>query len=91
MKMGIMIIIIGFIMFIAGLIMFYSIELGQTDPLLRTVKNTGTFIGLSGMGVTLAGILLYVINRNELPMAETYDVYDQNHLSLYLFTVMTDL
>ena len=74
MKMGIMIIIIGFIMFIAGLIMFYSIELGQIDPLLRTVKNTGTFIGLSGMGVTLAGILLYLINRNELPRAETYDV-----------------
>jgi uncharacterized membrane protein len=74
MKMGIMIIIIGFIMFIAGIIMFYSIELGQTDSLLRTVKNTGTFIGLSGMGVTLAGILLYLINRNELPMAETFDV-----------------
>ena len=74
MKMGIMIIIIGFIMFIAGLIMFYSIELGQIDPLLRTVKNTGTFIGLSGMGVTLAGILLYLINRNELSRAETYDV-----------------
>jgi len=73
MKMGIMIIIIGVIMFIAGLIMFYSIELGQIDPLLRTVKNTGTFIGLSGMGVTLAGILLYLINRNELPMAETFD------------------
>ena len=74
MKMGIMIIIIGFIMFIAGLIMFYSIELGQIDPLLRSIKNTGTFIGLSGMGVTLAGILLYLINRNELPMAENYDV-----------------
>ena len=74
MKMGIMIIIIGFIMFIAGLIMFYSIELGQIDPLLRTVKNTGTFIGLSGMGVALAGILLNLINRNELPMAETFDV-----------------
>jgi hypothetical protein len=74
MKMGIVIIITGFIMFITGLIMFYSIELGQTDPLLRTVKNTGTFIGLSGMGVTLAGILLYLINRNELPMAETHDV-----------------
>ena len=74
MKMGIMIMIIGAIMFIAGLIMFYSIELGQIDPLLRTVKNTGTFIGLSGMGVTLAGILLYLINRNELPMAETFDV-----------------
>ena len=74
MKMEIMIIIIGVIMFITGLIMFYSIELGQIDPLLRTVKNTGTFIGLSGMGVTLAGILLYLINRNELPMTEIFDV-----------------
>ena len=74
MKMGIMIMIIGAIMFIAGLIMFYSIELGQIDPLLRTVKNTGTFIGLSGMGVALAGILLYLINKNGLPMAETFDV-----------------
>jgi len=74
MKMEIMIIIIGVIMFITGLIMFYSIELGQIDSLLRTVKNIGTFIGLSGMGVTLAGILLYLINRNELPMAETFDV-----------------
>lgn len=74
MKMGIMIMIIGAIMFIAGLIMFYSIELGQIDPLLRTVKNTGTFIGLSGMGVALAGILLYLINKNGLPMTETFDV-----------------
>ena len=74
MKMEIMIIIIGVIMFITGLIMFYSIELGQIDSLLRTVKNTGTFIGLSGMGVALAGILLYLINKNGLPMAEIFDV-----------------
>ena len=76
MKMGIMIIITGCVMFIVGLIMFYSIELGQIDPLLRMIKNTGTFIGLSGMGVTLAGILLYLINRNESPIAETFDAKD---------------
>ena len=74
MKMEIMLIIIGCIMFVAGLIMFYSIELGQIDPSLRIIKNAGTFIGLSGMGVALAGILLYVINRNELSMAETSGV-----------------
>ena len=74
MKMGIVIMVIGGIMFITGLIMFYSIELGQTDPLLRLIKNTGTFIGLSGMGVTLAGILLYLINRNEPPLKEHFDV-----------------
>ena len=61
-------------MFVTGLVMFYSIELGQKDPVLRLVKNIGTFIGLSGMGVTLAGILLYIINRNEPPLKENYDI-----------------
>ncbi len=78
MKMWIVTIVTGCIMFIVGLIMFYSIELGQIDPLLRVIKNTGTFIGLSGMGVTLAGILLYLINRNESPIAETFDTKDLN-------------
>ena len=74
MKVGVIVIIIGAIMFVAGLILFYSIELGQTDPVLRFIKNIGTFIGLSGMGVTLAGILLYLINKNEPPIKEYYDV-----------------
>jgi hypothetical protein len=74
MKMGIMIIIVGISMFAIGLVMFYSIELGQKDSVLRLVKNIGTFIGLSGMGVTLAGILLYIINRNEPPLKENYDI-----------------
>ncbi len=74
MKVGMIVIIIGAIMFVAGLILFYSIELGQTDPVLRFIKNIGTFIGLSGMGVVLAGILLHLINKNEPPIKEYYDV-----------------
>jgi hypothetical protein len=74
MKMEVTIMIVGIAMFTTGLIMFYSIELGQTDSLLRFIKNTGTFIGLSGMGVTMAGILLYLINRNEAPAVETFEV-----------------
>jgi len=74
MKMGIALMISGGTMFILGLIMYYSIELGQTDSVLRLIKNSGTFIGLSGMGVTLAGILLYLINRNESPIKEQFDV-----------------
>ncbi len=74
MKVGIMIIIIGIIMFVVGLVFFYSIELGQTDPILRFIKNMGTFIGLSGMGVALAGILLYLLDKNEPPIKEYYDV-----------------
>ncbi len=74
MKPGIIVIVVGVSMFVAGLVMFYSIELGQKDSVLRLVKNMGTFIGLSGMGVTLAGILLYLLNRNVEPLKENYDV-----------------
>lgn len=74
MKMGIGIAITGIIMFTSGLVMFYLIELGQTDPLLRFVKNTGTFVGISGMGVFLAGVLLHLINKNEPSLKEHSDV-----------------
>ena len=74
MRIGMINIIIGIVMFATGLVLFYSIELGQTDPVLRLIKNVGTFVGLSGMGVTLAGILLYLINKNEPPIKESFDV-----------------
>lgn len=74
MKSGMVLIVIGITMFVVGLVLFYSIELGQTDPVLRFIKNVGTFVGLSGMGVTLAGVLLYLINKNEPPIKESFDV-----------------
>ena len=70
MKMSMVITIIGISMFGFGLVLFYSIELEQTDPVLRFLKNTGTFVGISGMGVGLAGILLYLINKNEPTLKE---------------------
>jgi len=72
MKSGIPLIIIGTSMFILGLILFYVIP-GKTESVLEFVKNMGTFVGLSGMGVTLAGILVYLINRNAQPIKENYD------------------
>ncbi len=71
MKMAVKIGVVGILMFVTGLIMYYSIEIGQTDQTLRLVKNTGTFVGISGMGVALAGTLLYLINKNEPPMQES--------------------
>ena len=65
--------IIGVTMFVVGLVLFYSIELGQTDPVLRFIKNLGTFVGISGMGVTLAGILLYLISKKEPAIKESFD------------------
>ena len=61
-----MILIGGTIMFILGLVLFYSIDLGQTDDyFLRSIKNTGTFVGLAGMGVIVAGVLLVLMSREE--------------------------
>jgi len=73
MKTGIPLIIVGTSMFFLGLILFYSIS-GKTENVLEFIKNIGTFVGLSGMGVTLAGILVYLINRNERPIKKNYDV-----------------
>ena len=73
MKTGKPWIIIGGGMFILGLILFYLIN-PEENKNLEFIKNLGTFVGLSGMGVALAGVLLYLINRNEKPMKENYDI-----------------
>ena len=72
MRTGIPLIIIGTSMFILGLMLFYLTP-GKTESVLEFVKNMGTFVGLSGMGVTLAGILVYLISRNAQPIKENYD------------------
>jgi len=81
MKTGIPIIVIGSSMFVLGLILFYSIQIGQTDPILRFIKNTGTFVGLSGMGVTLAGIIIFLINRNAQPIQEDFKLGNRDQQS----------
>jgi hypothetical protein len=73
MKSGITLVVVGIFMFSAGLILFYFIEVTE-DKILENIRNMGTFVGLSGMGVTLAGILLYLINKNTEPIKENYDI-----------------
>ena len=73
MKSGIPLLVIGISMFILGLLLFYLIN-PEENKNLEIIKNTGTFVGLSGIGVTLAGILVYVLNKNEQPIKENYDV-----------------
>jgi len=72
-KSGIPLVVIGIGMFILGLLLFYLIN-PEENKNLEIIKNTGTFVGLSGMGVTLAGILVYLLNKNEQPIKENYDV-----------------
>mgnify|MGYP006136015769 CR=1 FL=1 len=73
MRTGIPLVVIGCSMFILGLMLFYLIN-PEEDKNLQFIKNMGTFVGLSGMGVTLAGILLYLIGRNEQPIKKNYEI-----------------
>ena len=73
MRSGIVLVIVGICMFSSGLILFYFIEVTE-DKILENIRNMGTFVGLSGMGVTLAGILIYLINKNAEPIKENYDI-----------------
>ena len=73
MKTGIPLIVAGTTMFIFGLMLFYLIN-PEENKNLEIIKNMGTFVGLTGMGVTLAGILLYLLSKNEQPIKENYDV-----------------
>ena len=66
--------IVGIIMFSLGLALFYSIDLGQSDQNLRFIKNMGTFVGLSGIGATIAGILSHLLNRNKVPLEGSLDI-----------------
>jgi hypothetical protein len=72
-KSGTPLVVVGTGMFILGLLLFYLIN-PEENKNLQIIKNTGTFVGLSGIGVTLAGILVYLLSKNEQPIKENYDV-----------------
>ena len=73
MKSGVPLAVVGISMFIIGLILFYLIN-PEENKKLEFIKYMGTFVGLSGMGVTLAGIVVHLLNKNEQPIKENYDV-----------------
>ena len=74
MKSDVVIIVTGVIMILCGLVLFYAVQSSpQIESFFRTIRHAGTFIGLLGMGVTLAGVLLYLINRNQ-PQIQDFDL-----------------
>jgi hypothetical protein len=73
MRSGTIIIFTGVIMITVGLLLFYTIQGTQIEPIFRSIKHTGTFIGLLGIGITLAGLLLYLINRNQPQIKEEFE------------------
>lgn len=77
MKSGTLIIIAGGVMILFGLILFYGMQ-GVTSSdsdekkFFSTIKHTGTFTGLLGIGVSIAGFLLNLMNRKPAPIIEDY-------------------
>jgi hypothetical protein len=58
--------------------MFYGIQdIPATDvdekKFFLTIKHAGTFTGLLGIGVSIAGYLLNLMNRRPPPIHEDYD------------------
>ena len=72
MRTGVPWMVIGISMFILGLILFYTMDHSENKN-LEIIRNTGTFVGLTGIGVAVAGVLLFLINRNPQPIPENFD------------------
>ena len=62
-------------MIVSGFVLFYLIQNEPgLDQSLHYVKHGGTFVGLMGIGVMTAGILLRLMEREEIPIQEDSDV-----------------
>lgn len=74
MKSELVIIISGIIMVFSGFTLFnYFENMSNLDPLSRYTQHGGMFVGLLGIGVTIAGILLRLMKREESPIQENFD------------------
>ena len=74
MKSNVAIILTGIILIAGGGILFYSLAGNSNlDPVFRSLKHWGTFAGLSGIGVVIAGILLTLTRRQQPQNPENLD------------------
>ena len=72
MRAGVPWMAIGISMFILGLVLFYTIDYSENKN-LEIIKNTGTFVGLTGIGVFVAGVIIFLINRNPQPIIDDFE------------------
>ena len=61
-------------MIVVGVILFYSLEsIPNLEPEMKMLKHGGTFVGLSGIGVMFAGILLTLTSRQQKPIQDDFE------------------
>ena len=74
MKLNSGITISGILLIVCGLVLFYSLQnIPDLDPELKALKHLGTFAGLSGIGVVIAGILLMLTSRQPSSIQENFE------------------
>ena len=74
MKLNSVITISGILLIVCGLVLFYSLQnIPDLDPELKALKHLGTFAGLSGIGVIIAGILLMLTSRQPSSIQENFE------------------
>jgi len=74
MKLNSVITISGILLIVCGLVLFYSLQnIPDLDPELKALKHLGTFAGLSGIGVVIAGILLMLTSRQPSSIQENFE------------------
>jgi hypothetical protein len=74
MKIEFGIILSGIMMVFCGFLLFYSIENSSNlDDISRYTKHAGIFVGLIGIGVTIAGVLLQLMGQEQPPIEENID------------------
>jgi len=73
-KLNSVITILGVILIFCGVVLFYSLQnIPDLDPELKALKHLGTFAGLSGIGVVIAGILLTLTSRQQTSVEENFE------------------
>jgi len=69
------IILSGIIMISSGFLLFYVMDNSlNLDNVVRYTKHAGIFVGLLGIGVTIAGILLRLTGRELPSIQENTDI-----------------
>ena len=74
MKSELIIVLSGIIMTVSGFLLFYSIENSSNlESISRYTKHSGMFVGLIGIGVTIAGLLLKLMGKEEAKIPENFE------------------
>lgn len=72
MKLISLVFYVGILMVIVGLVINFAVDPQITE--LTGLRAGGTFTGLMGIGVAIAGFLMFIVNRPQKTDLDNFDV-----------------